>query len=85
LIRTRRKRSFCRHARRHHHHRDKRLTSDGELLDGSTSRAVAVGDWTGERDDLLAALYEHEVMHEGQIIRHLYALERRLPGLWRWA
>ena len=32
-----------------------------------------VDDWTEERGELLLSLYEHEVMHEGQIIRLLYA------------
>jgi len=44
-----------------------------------------VSDWTEERSDLLAALAEHEVMHEGQIIRHMYALEKELPKSWIWA
>lgn len=44
-----------------------------------------VTDWTPAREALLADFYEHEVMHEGQIIRHVYALERTLPASWRWA
>ena len=44
-----------------------------------------VADWTDEHDALLAALAEHEVMHEGQIIRHIYALGGELPSSWRWA
>ena len=44
-----------------------------------------VSDWTEERSDLLATLAEHEVMHEGQIIRHMYALERELPSSWVWS
>jgi uncharacterized damage-inducible protein DinB len=44
-----------------------------------------VGDWNDERASLLAALAEHEVMHEGQIIRHMYALEQHLPDSWVWA
>lgn len=44
-----------------------------------------VSDWNDERSDLLATLAEHEVMHEGQIIRHIYALERELPESWVWA
>ncbi len=44
-----------------------------------------VTDWTPSRNDLLALLSEHEVMHEGQIIRHMYALRRTLPPSWRWA
>lgn len=45
----------------------------------------AVTDWTPERANLLATLAEHEVMHEGQIIRHMYALEQSLPESWMWA
>ena len=44
-----------------------------------------VSDWTEERSGLLAVLAEHEVMHEGQIIRHMYALEQELPKSWIWA
>jgi uncharacterized damage-inducible protein DinB len=43
------------------------------------------GDWTPERDELLLQLTEHEVMHEGQIIRHMYGMQRTLPATWRWA
>lgn len=44
-----------------------------------------VADWTDERSDLLATLAEHEVMHEGQIIRHMYAINQELPSSWVWA
>ena len=44
-----------------------------------------VTDWTASRDDLLALLSEHEVMHEGQIIRHMYGLGLTLPKSWIWA
>ncbi len=44
-----------------------------------------VGDWSEVRLELLATLAEHEVMHEGQIIRHVYALEQALPDSWAWA
>lgn len=58
-------------------------------LDASARDLVAaikgVADWTPAREALLADLYEHEVMHEGQIIRHMYALERTLPASWKWA
>ncbi len=46
---------------------------------------AGVEDWTEESHSLLASLAEHEVMHEGQIIRHMYALERTLPESWFWA
>jgi hypothetical protein len=45
----------------------------------------SVIDWTPDRSNLLTTLAEHEVMHEGQIIRHMYALERELPDSWVWA
>ena len=44
-----------------------------------------LSDWNSDRSELLALLAEHEVMHEGQIIRHMYALERDLPASWFWA
>ncbi len=44
-----------------------------------------VTDWDDERLSLLASLSEHEVMHEGQIIRHMYALEHELPDSWVWS
>ena len=56
----------------------------------TSARAVrdaieSCAEWTEARDDLLATLAEHEVMHEGQIIRHMYGLERELPTSWKWA
>ncbi len=52
----------------------------------SVEQAVrSVTDWTEERANLLATLAEHEVMHEGQIIRHMYAIEEDLPQSWKWA
>ncbi len=44
-----------------------------------------VEDWSEERDALLASLAEHEVMHEGQIIRHVYGVGGELPESWVWA
>ena len=44
-----------------------------------------INEWSPERDQLLAALAEHEMMHEGQIIRHMYGLGRTLPASWKWA
>jgi len=57
---------------------------------GSSSKAVldaiaSIDDWTDATDDLLMNLAEHEVMHEGQIIRHMYGLERELPHSLKWA
>lgn len=45
----------------------------------------SIEDWTQEREDLLATLAEHEVMHEGQIIRHLYGMGSTAPSSWTWA
>ena len=45
----------------------------------------SVFEWTPTREKLLLELLEHEVMHEGQIIRHMYGLEKKLPQSWRWA
>ena len=56
----------------------------------SSSRLVldaiaGTSKWTDARQGLLLALAEHEVMHEGQIIRHVYGLEGTLPKSWKWA
>ena len=59
-----------------------------KLQESSTTVEAAlagISDWNAERSELLARLAEHEVMHEGQIIRHMYALERELPDSWVWA
>lgn len=56
-----------------------------ESSSGAVSAIRDVSDWSEERCELLAKLAEHEVMHEGQIIRHMYALERDLPPSWVWA
>ena len=44
-----------------------------------------IDGWTQAQEELLATLAEHEVMHEGQIIRHLYALGKTPPSSWTWA
>jgi uncharacterized damage-inducible protein DinB len=44
-----------------------------------------VSDWTEETENLMADLMEHEVMHEGQIIRLLYGLKRTIPKSVKWA
>lgn len=41
--------------------------------------------WSGEQSKLLLSLFEHETMHEGQIIRHIYGVGGKLPSSWRWA
>lgn len=59
-----------------------------KLRDSSLAVETAirnVTEWTGARFELLATLAEHEVMHEGQIIRHMYAIDQALPGSWVWA
>lgn len=53
--------------------------------EAATQAINSVDDWTEEREQLLATLAEHEVMHEGQIIRHMYASGRTLPDSWQWA
>jgi hypothetical protein len=64
--------------------------ADFEAKLESSSRAVreaiaGVKEWTREREELLATLAEHEVMHEGQIIRHMVGLSRTPPESWKWA
>ncbi len=56
-----------------------------ESSSGVESAIRAVSDWNEARSNLLATLAEHEVMHEGQIIRHMYAIEQELPASWTWA
>ncbi|HIG40597.1 MAG: hypothetical protein ABGY96_27840 [bacterium] len=60
---------------------EKVSSSSTEVLEAINS----VKDWTKEREEYLMALAEHEVMHEGQIIRHLYGLEREIPESVKWA
>lgn len=45
----------------------------------------AISEWHAEHDQLLLALLEHECMHEGQIIRHMYGMGHTLPASWKWA
>jgi len=58
-------------------------------LKESSDKALSIIDslpqWSDAQDDLLASLSEHEVMHEGQIIRHIYGVEGTLPSSWKWA
>ena len=56
-----------------------------ESADAVNEAVRSVTTWTPDRSGLLATLAEHEVMHEGQIIRHMYALEQELPDSWVWA
>ena len=59
-----------------------KLTSSAEEVISSITN---IEDWTTERDELLLTLSEHEVMHEGQIIRHLHGLEIEIPATVKWA
>ena len=59
----------------------KLATSAQTLLDAID----AVQEWTPERDALLAQIAEHEVMHEGQIIRLMLGLNKPLPTSCAWA
>lgn len=59
-----------------------KLADSGRIL---LQAIEAVGVWTPERDALLAEVAEHEVMHEGQIIRAMFALDQPLPASCHWA
>jgi hypothetical protein len=61
---------------------ERALASSGRAL---LAAIRGVTEWSLEHEQLLAAVSEHEVMHEGQIIRHMYGLGRELPSSWRWA
>jgi uncharacterized damage-inducible protein DinB len=61
---------------------ERALASSGQAL---LSAIQSVAAWSSQHDELLLAVSEHEVMHEGQIIRHMYGMGRVLPGSWRWA
>ena len=61
--------------------RAKLASSRAALLDA----IEGVADWTPERDALLAEVAEHEVMHEGQIIRLMFGLEKPVPESCSWA
>ncbi|CAG9295356.1 DinB family protein [Celerinatantimonas diazotrophica] len=41
--------------------------------------------WSESTEKLLASLYEHEVMHEGQMIRLVYGLGLEMPQSSQWA
>lgn len=56
-------------------------TSADAVLDAVRS----VEEWTDRREQLLLELAEHEVMHEGGIIRHMYAFELEIPATVKWA
>lgn len=58
-----------------------KLASSAAAFDDAVA---AIDDWTGEREELLASLMEHEAMHEGQIIRLFHGLEIALPESVKW-
>ena len=59
-----------------------KLASSSEAL---LTAIESVDEWTSERQRLLAEVAEHEVMHEGQIIRVMFGLEKPLPSSCHWA
>ncbi len=65
--------------------RDSLLDSLKTSAQGFAETVSQIESWDSEREALLVALLEHEVMHEGQIIRHIYGLGQTLPASWRWA
>ena len=65
------------------------LSDISKTLQSSSKEVIkaieSVDDWTDEREEYLLTLVEHEVMHEGQIIRHLYGADQIIPESIRWA
>jgi uncharacterized damage-inducible protein DinB len=45
----------------------------------------SVDEWTEQRNEFLLTLNEHEVMHEGQLIKHMYGLGYDIPGSVKWS
>ncbi|MFT4729570.1 MAG: hypothetical protein ACI9UN_004088 [Granulosicoccus sp.] len=41
--------------------------------------------WADAKSELLLALYEHEFMHEGQLMRHMCGLEYYVPASVKWS
>jgi uncharacterized damage-inducible protein DinB len=72
----------CSMARQDRESFERALAASGKAL---LAAIESVDEWSSSREDLLAAVSEHEVMHEGQIIRHMYGLGRQLPASWWWA
>ena len=60
-------------------------TKLAESADAAATAIDQVENWNDTCTELLATLAEHEVMHEGQIIRHMHALEKPLPASWIWS
>ena len=59
-----------------------KLRTSAEDVKGAIKQ---IDDWTQNRELLLLELSDHEVMHEGQIIRHLYGLGYEIPASVKWA
>ena len=59
-----------------------KLAASGTAL---LEAARSVTEWTPERDRLLLEVAEHEVMHEGQIIRLMLGLQKPVPASSSWA
>ncbi len=59
------------------------------LIDSSTAFEAMIGKMTPPltevQEELLINLLEHEVMHEGQVIRLIYGMNGTLPQSWKWA
>lgn len=64
-------------------------TDFASKLTASANEVLAAIDsvevWNTDREKLLLTLSEHEVMHEGQVIRHLYGLGHEIPKSVVWA
>jgi len=68
-------------------------TNKGRVLEALSQSQVRLDEiigqieWTEARGGLLLDLLEHEVQHQGQLIRYLYALALPIPESWarRWA
>ncbi len=60
---------------------EKLRTSAGVVL----NTVDEVSDWTEQRERYLLELSDHEVMHEGGVIRHMYAFELPIPDSVKWA
>lgn len=56
-----------------------------ESAEAARSTIDAVVEWDDARTELLLTLNEHEVMHEGQIIRHMYGLGYEIPVSVKWS
>lgn len=60
----------------------KKLKESAETV---LSTINTIDEWTDTRNEFLLTLNEHEVMHEGQLIRHLYGLGFDIPESVKWS